>query len=249
MLDSFCWKCFTCLKTTRKSHKNLQKTETEPHWSVLIEPMGKNFHSKLVLGEKRILSLLRLLLLFLQDRRTQVGAGRKSGLTWRALGTSKNQEKRERMQIKLGGEILPSAWCSAFFQVPKDEYPTCTVREQLSSQHIPQPGTEPWCRIQKSFCPRAASRAWGMRHQNSDFSINNWDETTLRSIPDLHRGGREDPFVGRFNLHPHPVEPGDLTVHKTAQNSVWVKETPKIPHKNLTNSCPASQVFLFRRSS
>lgn len=227
--------------------------------------MGKNFQSRLILGRKIITINLFFCLYYcwflyrIEELRWRgvspsapclqvVGQAGNLGCHGAPWALQKNQEKRERMQIKLEVGILASSWCSAFFQCPKMFVPPAQPLqwEQLSSQHIPWPRTE-----FKILLPHEA-----MRHQSSDSFINNWDEPSLRSSPDLTGMGVRIHSQGGSTSILILWSPGDLTVPKTAQNSVipllWVRDTPKDPTtakcEHLTNSCPVSWLFLFRSS-
>lgn len=161
MLDSFCRKCFTPLKRTRESHKI---TRRHP-WSVLIEPMGKNFQSRLVFWGKRIIFCLYYCCYFYRTEELRwrdvtpsapwlqvvgqggIWAARESlghFQKWGKKGEDANKAGRGDPGFCLTLCFLPGAqrWVSHLHS-PSSVSPW----EQLSSQHIPQPKTEPWCRI------------------------------------------------------------------------------------------------------
>lgn len=161
-----------------------EKTKQKPPEDILgaqIEPMGKNFHSRLVLDGERILSLLISLLLFLQDRRTEmkgcdsissltqvVGQAGNLGCHGAPWALQKNQEKRERRQIKLGegSWFLPDALLSS--RCPKMGVPP-VVCEHLSSQHIPQPRTELLVQNWKNLLPQSCQQSPGNEAPNLRF--------------------------------------------------------------------------------
>lgn len=167
----------------------------------------------------------------------------------------KIRKKRERMQIKLGegSWLLPDALLSS--RCPKMGVPPAqcvSISAPSTSPSQEQSLGAEW----KEFCPRAASRAQGMRHQTSDSFINNWDEISEEqpqgeASTDLHRDGSEDPFMGR-NLHPLVTSQCELS---RICHILWsglripLKIPTKTNWKHLENCCPSLWMFLFRRSS
>lgn len=154
-------------------------------------------------------------------------------MTWSSLGTSRIQERRERMQIKLEEGILmlcfhPGAqrWVSHLHSL------LCHPESSSAPSTSPSQEQSPGAELKKP----SASRAQGTGHQTSESFINNWDETTLRSSPGVRpslthtgMGERIHSWGGSTFI---PILCSQFTeLSRTLPPAlVWVRDTPKDSH-------------------